>query len=263
MNFSRQDDSLLKSGFYEFIFWYRIAALILVLLYTFFQIETVGAQILIAVFAYNAFLRVFRKPIRRLVLNYPVIVIVDVAVSFALLSITGGYRSPFQLYSYCSVISGAYLLGYRAAFVLASIQSILYYIAVGLNGDSVANIVNNGDQLITTCMFYFAVGVSIAYISELVRILNVTTGKKQSLEQDLDKTLSSLQALPDFAELSKRELQMLCLILDGKTIEQAATVLSISKDSAKTYLSRIYKKTGFASRYEAISKAFEKGYMSD
>jgi DNA-binding CsgD family transcriptional regulator len=250
-------DSSLGKGFFEFIFWYRIATLSIVVLFKIFHITEVSYWIIGFAFLYNIFIGIGRPFIREWVRNIPFVMLADILVSFALITLTGGYKSSFQLYTLSSVISGAFLLGYRGALAIAALQSILYYVAFYINGYRVTEIMKDGEQIISTYLEYFLVGLSIAYIAELVSILEETSEKKQELENDLDQTLSVLQASPVLAGLSKRELQVLCLIMDGKTVEQTASVLSISKDSAKTYLSRMYKKIGVTSRYEAINKALE------
>ncbi|MBI4733668.1 MAG: helix-turn-helix transcriptional regulator [Rubrobacteridae bacterium] len=250
-------DSSLRNGFFEFIYWYRIAALTIVVLFKVFHISEVKTSIIVFAFAYNILIRVFRSNTRELIRKIPPVILVDILVSFALIALTGGYKSSFQLYTLCSVMSGAFLLGYNGALAIAALQSILYYFAFYINGFRVVEIMKDGEQIISTYLEYFLTGLSIAYISDLVNILGETSEKKEALERDLDETLTVLQASPDLAELSKRELQVLCLIMDGKTVEQAANVLSISRESAKTYLSRMYRKIGVTSRYEAINKALE------
>jgi DNA-binding CsgD family transcriptional regulator len=228
-----------------------------------FGISDISPAIIIFMLAYNAFLRVFRKKLRLLNSKYPPIIAIDAIIAFLSIALTGGYGSPFQLYTLSPVISGANIFGFRGAILLAALQSILYYVAFTVNGHTVAAIMRDGEQLVSTYLEYFIVGLCIAYISDLLKMFGENRSKKDKLEKDLDETLGFLQASPDFAGLSRRELQVLCLIVDGKTVEQVAQALSISKDSAKTYLSRMYKKIGVSSKYEAICKALESGLASD
>jgi DNA-binding CsgD family transcriptional regulator len=255
--------SSLGKGFYEFTYWFRIATLSIVVLFTLFGISEINPVITVLMLLYNVGLRLFRKRVHLILSKFPAAIGFDVLVSFLSIALTGGYRSPFQLYTLSPVISGAYFFGFGGGILLAAMQCILYYIAFSANGHTVAAIMRNGEQLISTYLEYFIVGLCIAYISELLKMFDETSTKKDKLEKDLDETLTFLQASPDFAGLSRRELQVLCLIVDGKTVEQIAGALSISKDSAKTYLSRMYKKIGVSSKYEAICKALESGLASD
>jgi DNA-binding NarL/FixJ family response regulator len=228
-----------------------------------FGVSETSPLIIVLMLLYNALLRIFRKKLHLLNYKYPALIAVDAIIAFLAIALTGGYRSPFQLYTLSPVISGANLFGFKGAVSLAALQSILYYIAFIANGHTVAAIMQRGEQIISTYLEYFIVGLCIAYISELLKMFDETRNKKDKLEKDLDETLTFLQASPDFAGLSRRELQVLCLIVDGKTVEQIAIALSISKDSAKTYLSRMYKKIGVSSKYQAICKALESGMASD
>lgn len=59
--------------------------------------------------------------------------------------------------------------------------------------------------------------------------------------------------------LSPRELQILRLIADGKTIKQVAVELALSEKTVGTYRARIAEKTGLRSNVELTRYAFQHG----
>lgn len=59
--------------------------------------------------------------------------------------------------------------------------------------------------------------------------------------------------------LSQRELQVLRLIANAKTVKQIATELALSDKTVGTYRARIAKKTGLASNVELTRYAFQHG----
>lgn len=52
---------------------------------------------------------------------------------------------------------------------------------------------------------------------------------------------------------SEKEKRVLEYVLEGKTFKEAAAVLEISQSSVKTYMKRIYQKTGVSSKAELVS----------
>jgi DNA-binding CsgD family transcriptional regulator len=62
------------------------------------------------------------------------------------------------------------------------------------------------------------------------------------------------QALPAAMadRLSEQELQVLEQVLQNKTYREVATALSISESSVKTYMQRIYRKTGVLRRHQLV-----------
>ncbi len=61
--------------------------------------------------------------------------------------------------------------------------------------------------------------------------------------------------------LSARELEVLCLIADGKTAGEIGETLNISVKTVSTYRARILEKTGFRSNAEIISYAILHGLV--
>jgi NarL family two-component system response regulator LiaR len=61
--------------------------------------------------------------------------------------------------------------------------------------------------------------------------------------------------------LSKRELEVLHLMTDGKTNPEIAKSLFISLSTAAAHVSNVLRKMGVTSRVEAVSEAHRRGYV--
>jgi DNA-binding NarL/FixJ family response regulator len=61
--------------------------------------------------------------------------------------------------------------------------------------------------------------------------------------------------------LSPRELQILRLMVDGRSVPTMAASLYISVSTAKTYLARLYEKLGAANRAQAVMAAVRLGLV--
>ena len=92
-----------------------------------------------------------------------------------------------------------------------------------------------------------------------------TLGDAGILEPRLDALLAALDdqdlEVPDLEpgpdSLTTRELQVLQLLPSGKSLREIADELYVSRNTAKTHASRIYKKLGVWSRKEAVTRAVE------
>lgn len=73
-------------------------------------------------------------------------------------------------------------------------------------------------------------------------------GKKDSIEPDI--------VTPMIEALSKRELEVLRLMLEEKTVNEIAEELIISSNTVKAHIKNIYSKLNVSSRQEALHRAF-------
>lgn len=61
--------------------------------------------------------------------------------------------------------------------------------------------------------------------------------------------------------LSKRELDVLKLLLKGKTYREIATELYISNHTSREYIARVYTKLDVSRRSTCVAKAISLGFM--
>lgn len=68
--------------------------------------------------------------------------------------------------------------------------------------------------------------------------------------------------LNDQTKLSPRELELLNLVIEGRSNKEIAGLLSISTNTVKVHLSNIFQKLGVSSRTEATHVAIQRGMVS-
>jgi DNA-binding CsgD family transcriptional regulator len=101
-----------------------------------------------------------------------------------------------------------------------------------------------------TAMFFFAVPLpAVLYLSRYLKIL---VGKNPDID-----SLQLAQLMAKF-EISRREEEIIRLILAGKSNKDIENELYISPHTVKNHLYRIYKKMGIGSRFHLIN-LFHKG----
>lgn len=75
------------------------------------------------------------------------------------------------------------------------------------------------------------------------------------------KAVSSVQGMPEEIGLSKREMEVLDCLAQGKTSAQIASNLFITENTVKTHVRHILEKLEAANRAEAVSRAIQLGLI--
>jgi two-component system, NarL family, invasion response regulator UvrY len=88
------------------------------------------------------------------------------------------------------------------------------------------------------------------------RYMSPALARKIALE-----SITNIKDLPDLVELSDREIQVLCLIAEGKTLAEMADMLSLSTKTVSTYRARLMEKIGAVNNADLIHYAITHGYV--
>jgi two-component system invasion response regulator UvrY len=75
------------------------------------------------------------------------------------------------------------------------------------------------------------------------------------------ESVTNVKDLPAPVELSDREIQVLCLIAEGKTLAEMADILTLSTKTISTYRGRLMEKLGADSNAALIHYAITHGYV--
>ena len=116
---------------------------------------------------------------------------------------------------------------YRFIFVKVFSPVILFSIAVLINFDF------NKLTLVTSCTAFLLIIAGLSFIT-----------------LTLFQEKSYYNSLPSLQILSKREQEVVSLILQGKTTQETADALFVSLSTVKTHLQHIYEKAGVRNRAE-------------
>ena len=119
----------------------------------------------------------------------------------------------------------------------------------------VRTFVDQGEPMRTLLREAAARGVAAGYVNKLLAAFGVwECGSMRVPPHPPTPTLVE--------PLSGRELDVLCLLADGKTNREIAQALYVSLNTVKTHLKSIYGKLGVSSRREATAEAREQGLLS-
>lgn len=92
-------------------------------------------------------------------------------------------------------------------------------------------------------------------ITQQVDQLQLTVDEKEKLLNSVFSEASDIELPQEILSLSKREMEVLCYLALGRTDEQIAEGLFVSKSTVKTHLRRIYSKLLVSGRAEAVAIA--------
>lgn len=92
-------------------------------------------------------------------------------------------------------------------------------------------------------------------VTQEVNSLQITVDEKEKLLDNVFAETKNRELPPEILALSKREMEVLCNLALGRTDEQIATSLFVSKSTVKTHLRRIYSKLLVSGRAEAVAIA--------
>lgn len=67
--------------------------------------------------------------------------------------------------------------------------------------------------------------------------------------------------LPDRERLSRREREVVALVVDGRSNDEVGVALGIGAKTVETHLARLYERFGIASRTELATRALREGWL--
>ncbi|MFZ5808523.1 MAG: response regulator [Chloroflexota bacterium] len=102
---------------------------------------------------------------------------------------------------------------------------------------------------------------------ELVNVIKEVAQGKAYLQPELtNKLIERISELPEISpaatRFSEREMDVLRLLVEGKSNKEIATGLSLSEHTVKTHIANIFSKLEVNSRAEAVTRAIQKGIIS-
>ncbi len=223
-------------------------------------LRAVGAKdvpysVIIIVFFYNLILSFFLKPIRASFKRRPSLLSLDFLFCGLILYLTGGWASPFYLYSFAPLLVAALLFKYRGAVFAASAFSLIYSLVLFLNGYNMAAIAKMGrlDSLISNYLSFFLIAIFFAHPASLIDKLETSRAEISRMKEELERVNLSLSISVELGPLSERELEIFMLVAKGKSNREISSELFLSEMTVKNHLSNIFKKLKIKSRDEAAN----------
>jgi DNA-binding CsgD family transcriptional regulator len=148
-------------------------------------------------------------------------------------------------------------LSTRRALVLPDLPAGRHALRVlGSNSDGVWNM--EGARLVivvaSESAWWLVPALAVPALAALAWLARRRLKKKRGPASLLQDPLPDLAPLGAKYSLSPRELEVLRLVLSGKTNKDIESALFISVETVKTHIQRIYKKTGVGSRLQLMNR---------
>ena len=93
----------------------------------------------------------------------------------------------------------------------------------------------------------------------LDRLISAFEENRKKIDQELRKTSGNVKLVN--GELSNREVEILSLLVRGKSIKEISSALMVSINTTKSHMKNIYRKFGEHKNKDVIRKAIESGLL--
>ncbi|RPJ26245.1 MAG: hypothetical protein EHM33_12280 [Chloroflexi bacterium] len=180
-----------------------------------------AAWSLAVAFLVSLVITIFNRPLNELVINHPSLLGIDLLFSAFILSISGGYHSPYFLYALSPLLAGAFFFQVRGAIAVSITFTPLYFLANSLGTQ--VNTTTDTIALMTQLAGIWLIPVLFAYPSILLKDINRAREELSSARDELaqkHETLETvhrqleiihdltllLQAAPDLLSVQERVL---------------------------------------------------------
>jgi len=117
-----------------------------------------------------------------------------------------------------------------------------------------------------------SLGISgyLSYFSSLKQLIQAIKAifngeiwaERKILSNVLSKEIPKKKNINLVNTLTKRELEIIKLVIESKSNKEVSKVLFISENTVKSHLSKIYKKIGVNNRMQLTAKVTDKSYLS-
>jgi len=114
---------------FPFLVIYRWLALLPAALVTISSGEVYAVRVFGIALAGNLIISLFNRPLNRLVASHPISLGIDLLFSSIILSVSGGYHSPYFLYALSPLLAGAFFFQMRGALLGALVFTPLYLLS--------------------------------------------------------------------------------------------------------------------------------------
>lgn len=151
--------------------------------------------VFVGVALYTVGLTVFNKKLYFLVRKYPALLAIDLAVVTNAMTLSGGWRNPWFLYSFSFILVTAFFYQIKGGIIAGVLGAGAYILSLYINGWPVARFVNSPDAelFITNVFGYLFVGGFLGYPSVLLHRLETSTITLTHLQEELSDANFTLQ----------------------------------------------------------------------
>ncbi len=106
-------------------------------------------------------------------------------------------------------------------------------------------------------------GINQTLLKEFITFLAYTNVNENEISLERNKTIGNEPHISKDLKLSKREMDVVRLVLDGKNNRAIAETLFISEHTVKNHMTNIFQKLAVTDRSQAIAKIYQMGFLPE
>lgn len=185
-----------------FLIFYRWANWLLALIFLVLKLspEILPAKawaLIVFVFLYNLTLGRCHPFIYKKIKKQPLLLGIDYLICFGLIALSGGWRSPYYLYSFSPTLLAAILGKMKGGIIGATISASLNLLALTLNGYNPQKLIGIGykDDLIADQLSFFLIGIFFAYPVILTERLDKSKAILEKTRSNLESQVEILKSI--------------------------------------------------------------------
>lgn len=243
-----------KAGVIQFFLWYRFFALGYVAFLHIAGLHQSPVWLLAIATAYNILVFRLQSNILARAAVFPYFLALDMMFVYMFIYLSAVLNPPYYLYSFSPLFFGAFVFGYRGAIFLSIIHSVGYLTTKYLGGFDFGIWAGYGEHFSSYFFIYFFIAIIPAHLSQLLDKFSAAHKERRTAEAEVLAARTKLEDVLINKGLSAREIQALMMAFAGKTNDQVAAELGVTKSTAKTYLKRAYDKIGVTTKKAALSE---------
>lgn len=233
----------------------RWAALAQVAVLYIFGANIGSLLIFLATVCYCLILTHYGKRVMDIIRNRPALLLLDLLIAGMLIWFTGGNsKSPYFIYAFTCLMVLPFFMDLGKSLLSTAGFSVLYTTGLFIDSRNIPDIVlhQDMDTLISNYVAFFLTTIFFGRPAFVIRNIEKTLRDTAVIKEHLIETDNLIAATSNPKSLSARELEVIELLMEGKTNTQIAEDLYISEKTVKNHLYCAYKKLGVASRSEVI-----------
>lgn len=178
----------------------------------------------------------------------PSVLVVDIIVSVALVSVSGGWASPYYLYSFSPVLMAGVVLGLRETLFTGLVTACGFFVGAYANGSTLTSVIRADliDDYVAAAVSYLFVALLFSYTASLSKQLALSNAEVETARTSLaeantvlsrsNRQLLTLQALGAAVQSSLDLRQVLSTVATSLVygLDLKRMTIGLVDDSAQT-----------------------------
>jgi signal transduction histidine kinase len=189
-----------------------------------------GSWALVLAALANMFISLFPKKLNTTLQRHPWLLSFDLVLCAVLVGWTGGWESPYYLYTFSPILAAAFFFEWRGALLAAAGTSGLFTLAgLGFPGGE-----QNGLRLVTLVVGHFLIAGAFGYATTLLTRLRESHTEMGNAHRDLEIIHHLTLSLQRATDISEVQEQVLKVVTEELGFEHALVALVNPNDNCLT-----------------------------